>query len=565
MTSLPRVAGIVLSLVTASACAQPTSRSSALLAEPTFYMAADRRIELRPTDQFFALRVAAANADELRDRINASRVVQADRSELLDRYGILVLRRTKGSPDEAVAQALKQVGFKPENVPVFESKGIFLVLLNDFSLKLRGSTPACTIEKLAERYPQARFKRNKIAKGRYDLTFPDTSARAALDLINRLAQRERECAAFASPNFLMVFPRESLNPGAMLEPAPPPADFQSSGGTCSGSPNDPLLGQQWYLKNPTGIDIRASGAWAITTGTPDVVIAVIDDGVETTHPDFGEDPESKIDGQYDVISHDNDATPEGTLDGHGTAVAGLAAAATSNCLGISSIGWRSRIYAIRAYDGAIHSEYSIPDTVEEAIYKAMEAGVQVINISMSGGDTQPKIDEAIDAAIAAGITLVLSAGNNNAGVNYPANLSPTKTVIAVAATDESGKLKVPDSSDWTWGSNFGPEITVAAPGVDMVTTDRVGANGYSSDKYSLRFSGTSAAAPLVAGVAALLLSVRPNATPAMIRDWIRCGADELDPQGSGLRGLNATRSLQAAANGCESLRQPNPPSDLDSR
>jgi subtilisin family serine protease len=562
MTSLQRTTCIALCLLTTYALAQPRSRLADLLPEPAFYLAGTTRIPLKPTDQYFALPVATGNGDAFKDKINATGVLRASRSELLDRYGLLLLRRSESSTDEAVARILRENRFNPKAAPVYASKDVYVVLVNEFDLQLESRLPLCEIDALADRHPQARFTRNDIATGRYAVTVPSATARDALDVINRLAQTERACVRFVSPNFLMVFPRKGLNPPARPTPGVSATAFAAPEEACEGSPDDALFDQQWYLKNASGPDIRAVDAWTVTTGATNVVIAIIDDGVDTGHPEL----KTKVSGQYDVISDDTDAMPVGYYDGHGTAVAGLAAARTGNCVGIAAVGWHSLIYSVRAFAGTEQEVISMPLVIEKGIRKAIESGAQVINMSVSGGYPLPAIEAAIDDAIAASRTLVFSAGNGSNGVNYPASLASQKTVIAVAATDAIDNLKTPASPDHEpWGSNSGPEVSVAAPGVGILTTDRPGGAGFVSTDYYRLFNGTSAATPLVSGAAALIYSVCPEASPALVRKWIH---DESDPVGTKkkpIRRLNAFKSVKAAAQSCASPGRPNPPRDFDNR
>jgi subtilisin family serine protease len=129
--------------------------------------------------------------------------------------------------------------------------------------------------------------------------------------------------------------------------------------------------------------------------------------------------------------------------------------------------------------------------------------------------------------------VVFAAGNDSGPVIYPANLSLSKVVIAVSATNEWDQFKTEtsfDREDW-WGSCFGPEINVSAPGVHIYTTDISGSGGYSSGDYIENFNGTSSATPIVAGTAALVLSKNPGWTPTQVRNQIQSSADDLGSSG----------------------------------
>jgi subtilisin family serine protease len=168
----------------------------------------------------------------------------------------------------------------------------------------------------------------------------------------------------------------------------------------------------------------------------------------------------------------------------------------------------------------VNSEYPYSKVID-GIDKASSTGAHVISMSLSLGaydlsSCQRKLNEsdpeicqsdlsaAVDAAVARGTVLVFAAGNDSGDVAFPAVLAATKAVIAVGATDQSDEIKKSKNAN-DWGSNHGPGISVVAPGIEIVTTDRTGATGFCSGNY-VRFLGTSAATPIVAGVAALMQS-----------------------------------------------------------
>ena len=296
-------------------------------------------------------------------------------------------------------------------------------------------------------------------------------------------------------------------------------------------PNDPNYGEQWNLAL-----MNMPQAWGIEQGTPEVTVAVVDGGVDMQHPEFrsqlwqnvGEIPGNGIDddangyvddingwdfsdaptlpGSGDSTVRDNE--PEDEI-GHGTPVSGIVSAAANNGIGIAGIAWRCRLMPLRAdfkYGGG---GYLQNDDVAAAIVYAADNGARVIN--MSWGDTVNAfiIEDAIAYADARGCILIAAAGNDGAvGSLYPAGL---ETVISVAALVEEKQL----SSI----SNFGATINIAAPGEEILSTDLNGGFQY--------FSGTSMAAPHVAGVAALVVSAHPNYTNTEVRDVLIATAGQL--------------------------------------
>ena len=273
------------------------------------------------------------------------------------------------------------------------------------------------------------------------------------------------------------------------------------------SPNDPGFSQQWYLRDFATADkgIGIESAWTHTTGSPTLVIAVIDTGY-TLHPDL---PTPLV--GYDFFDNDADATDPGDASNgsscaanssswHGTKVAGVIGAKVNNTIGIAGINQLSQIQHIRIL-GTCGG-----DTSDEIKAIRWAAGLpvdgiplnptpaRVINLSLGGsGECLVSEQEAIDAATAAGAIVVVAAGNSSQDLDQnqfaPANCN---NVITVAATTSTGAR-----ADF---SNYGSTVEIAAPG-DALRTTTVG--GYTNAR------GTSFSAPIVSGVVSLMLSANP--------------------------------------------------------
>jgi subtilisin family serine protease len=265
------------------------------------------------------------------------------------------------------------------------------------------------------------------------------------------------------------------------------------------TPNDPLFGQQYALYNPGQVvppgspqgierpDIKAAEAWEETRGDEDVIIAILDTGVDFDHPDL--DDKLLLNG-YDFVNDDSDPTDD---NGHGTLVAGIAAAETNNGEGIAGVAWNCKILPIKIAD-----DTGLVDVATEilGIERAVQDGAHVINLSIAGpGYSQPEGD-AIRNAYNNGVVVVAAAGNAGGGTEYPA---AHVECMAVAATDS-------DDLRTSW-SNYGPEIDVAAPGEGIVGPVPTWFWGPGSFPYGSG-DGTSLSAPHVAGLAALIISIK---------------------------------------------------------
>ncbi len=293
-------------------------------------------------------------------------------------------------------------------------------------------------------------------------------------------------------------------------------------------PDDPNYSLQWNLQK-----IKAEEAWDVTTGDTSVVIAIIDTGVDWDHPDISgnlwinhaEIPNNGIDDDGngyidDYIGWDFGGT-DGTPDNdpredrpdHGTHVAGISSAVTNNNVGIASIGYRSKIMAVKtSRDDMRNPQNNAPYIVYgyEGIVYAADNGADVINCSWGSGNFSRLGQETINYATNQGALIVGAAGNSNVSNKfYPAAYD---NVLAVASTDQ-GDLK-------SAFSNYGTYIDVSAPGSNIYST-------WQKDTYK-HASGTSMAAPLVAGLAGLVKAQFPHYTPEQLGQQVRVTADNID-------------------------------------
>ncbi|MCA0983386.1 S8 family peptidase [Halobacillus yeomjeoni] len=240
------------------------------------------------------------------------------------------------------------------------------------------------------------------------------------------------------------------------------------------TPNDPFYESEQYAPQKVEADL----AWDVTQSDPSVQVAVIDTGVDYNHPDLA----GKVIKGYDFAANDNDPMDE---HDHGTHVSGIAAAQTNNGEGIAGLAPEASILAVRVLDASGSGSL---DDVAQGIRYAADQGAEVINLSLGGLIGSQTLKDAVNYAWNKGSVVVAAAGNeSSAKPSYPAYYSNS---LAVAATDQNDTI--------AYFSNYGTWVDIAAPGVSIYST--VLGGGYEN------MSGTSMAAPVVAGVAGLLAS-----------------------------------------------------------
>jgi len=274
-------------------------------------------------------------------------------------------------------------------------------------------------------------------------------------------------------------------------------------------PNDPGY-TAGYQRN---LDVvRLPAAWDVTKGSTSQVIAVLDTGVDVSH----EDLVGRTVAGFNVIDGDANVAD---IDGHGTMVAGIAAANTNNGKGIAGAAWTGRIMPVRVFatpDSAFDSD------IATGVRWAADHGASIINLSLGGPGEAPLIQDAITYATGLGSLVVVAAGNSGATEpNYPAAYPE---VLAVGATDNAGRLTdFSTSGDW---------VDVAAPGFDITSPYFDPATPAIHDYYATG-SGTSFSAPLVAGIAALVRTQSPSLRPDQVLQRLKQSTRD-----AGVRGID---------------------------
>jgi subtilisin family serine protease len=306
------------------------------------------------------------------------------------------------------------------------------------------------------------------------------------------------------------------------------------------TPNDPLLTSQYHINL-----LKMTDAWATTPGTSSVSIAVIDTGIDINHPDFvgqlwqntaevngitgiDDDGNGRIDDKYGWNT-DKSSNQLNDLNGHGTHVSGIAAAAGNNSVGIAGIAYGCKIMTLKS--NAEDSDSFYLSSIIESINYAIDNNASIINMSLGGRGEYQLFNEAISDAYDAGISIVVAAGNESESIEDNL-ISPAihPDVITVAAANDQGEVD-------TEYSNFGRALEITAPGTLIYST-------YPPSTYRT-LTGTSMATPIVSGVLGLLKSAHPTATQQQLLDAITATA--LDKNSPGKDIISGYGLIQPAA------------------
>lgn len=293
-------------------------------------------------------------------------------------------------------------------------------------------------------------------------------------------------------------------------------------------PNDPMFKDQYSHKVT-----QAQDGWKIleTATKADITVAVVDTGVDRTHPDL---KAKMIEGYSAYPGQDAGVDKQG----HGTHCAGIAAAITNNAVGVAGVASTApiKIQPVKVLNDSGSGTYA---AVADGIAWAASHGAKVISMSLGGPSSSQAITDAVNLALKNDIVVVAAMGNSgNSQVSYPAGI---KGVMAVGATDSSDKIAS--------FSQYGPHISVSAPGVKILSTFPMYASGMPSKEYG-SISGTSMACPYVSGLAALVRAVNPGLKAADVRTRIEKSTDDLGPSGFddkyGFGRVNVAKALQAS-------------------
>lgn len=445
-------------------------------------------------------------------------------------------RMDLGTEDLVTAPPAPDAAGKPVGIPRSEAETEPEVLV-----KFKPDVPLSTIRRLAAVNNDRVEDKLEIVNG---LVSIDDLDNEAADSVARLYAEMTDLVLYAEANN-----RIELDPMSPGEPSRNEIPLRGS------APNDPMFGEQWALNNggdnggKVGAHIDALKAWLTTQGSEEVVVAVLDSGVDYTHPDlvkniwfrpdevpaYYDDELGTIDDQNGFNSAENDSDPMDD-NGHGTHCAGVIGAEGDNSIGVAGINWRVKLMPLKFIGrGGFGSTKNAIEAINYAVDRK-KAGVNVRIINASWGSTlySKALEDAIRSAGEQGILFVAAAGNNSTDndrkPHYPSNYD-LPNVISVAALDRTDALA-------SFSNYGGRTVHIAAPGKDILST-------WLNDAYR-EASGTSMATPQVAGVAALIVASNPKINVEELRRRLVASSDKLDSLNgkveSGGR-LNAAKAL----------------------
>jgi len=354
--------------------------------------------------------------------------------------------------------------------------------------------------------------RGKLLKGLVAVNLPNGNALQAAEKVAAAARAKGVTGGVIFENTPYIDPTCCGCPGTAAA-----APATSGAASCAPAlapifPDDTFFPQQWGLMR-----INAPNAWPLTEGDPNIVVAVLDQGVDLTHPDLNLWPIS-----YSTITHTNNGGPVGN---HGTACAGIISAKIGNSLGVAGLAGKCKVMAIAT---------NFADTqVAEGLYYAADNGARVVSMSFG---VYPAwmvwnfaiIEAALQYCQDKNVVLVAASGNENSVVcRFPG--SDPRTLTVGGSNKADVRKSVGDTSaEPFWGACYGPDLDVVAPCLQIPTTDRQGAAGYTPTDYDPAFNGTSSATPHVAGLAGLIISINPALSNLDVRKIISQTTDKIN-------------------------------------
>lgn len=495
-----------------------------------FYWSNEKKITLKKSDLYRAFK-DNGNMESKRKSFTSN--LNSNMTDL--KNGIILETKSVNPMNETTSFSSKNQSENDDFIVVETEDKTPMILTDQFVIQFKPDVSREEINIINDLHNVKVIESMNGADNTFLVENTEGNAERALELANTYQKDDK--VIYAQPNFVRL-----LKPLSSIS-------------------NDTYVNKQWALDNAgqtggiAGEDIKIKEAWDISKGSKDIIIAIVDEGVDYTHEDLNVG--DKLVTGYDACFKRDNPNPE-TADAHGTACAGIAAAKSNNNKGIAGVAPECKIMGIRIAYGVKSGGEIVWVTddakIADGIVKSVDRGADVLSNSWGGGGESQTIINAINYAKqkgrnGKGCVVCFAAGNDNGKVSFPGNLN---NVITVAACNEYGERKSKTSKDgeYWWGSNYGPQVDVAAPGVHIFTTDIMNKAGYSSGNYEEGFNGTSAATPHVAGVAALVLSVAPQLKASDVEEIIKNSSDDITPKGfdnyTGHGRINAFKAVSKA-------------------
>ncbi len=502
---------------------------------PFIYSANRQKIELTLSADDIGVRFESPESAPRAVRaVSAALEAEPTRRALPRRYGRVVLVHHPSASltsfatvrDALPSRLVREV---KRTLPVFteNESGMRLIATREVTVRFKSKVSEKQQQKVLASLKMTKDRASHFASRQFVVRpTDDIDETVILELANTLAEYD-DVTEYAAPNFVSEYRKTAV-------------------------PNDPRLNAQWHLNNTgargalAGEDVDALLAWQITPGgDPNVVIAIVDDGVDLRHRDLKQNiwanPNPTAPDRNGRNFYDDNFDPRPRYfrppydvtdfnDIHGTPCAGVAAAVGNNRQGVVGVAYRCKILAVKIFGAdSIAPNDRVADSIR---YAGLHA--QVISNSW-GGPPNPDLEAAINDVTRTGrggkgcLVFCATGNSNRSSIDYPARYA---NAIAVGASNDLGKR--------SWYSNYGQGISFVAPSNDddtrqgITTTDVSARNrGYNlNGNYTDDFGGTSSATPLAAGIGALVLSVKPSLTWQEARDLLRATAEKIDSRGA---------------------------------